>query len=114
MTARDIQRKDVQFTRGKGFDTFCPVGPVIATGLDTSELDVQGLVNGQVRQDGNTRDLIFNIDYLMRFICEVMTLMPGDIIATGTPAGVGPMNVGDTVEVIVEGVGTLKNTIVGE
>ncbi len=114
VTARDIQRKDVQFTRGKGFDTFCPVGPLIATGLDTSDLGVQGLVNGQVRQDGNTRDLIFNIDYLIRYIAEVMTLVPGDIIATGTPAGVGPMNVGDTVEVIVEGVGTLRNPIVGE
>jgi 2-keto-4-pentenoate hydratase/2-oxohepta-3-ene-1,7-dioic acid hydratase in catechol pathway len=114
VTARDIQRKDVQFTRGKGFDTFCPVGPAIATGLDTSELGVQGLVNGQLRQDGNTRDLIFNIDYLVRFIAEVMTLVPGDIIATGTPAGVGPMNVGDTVEVVVEGVGALRNPIVGE
>ncbi len=114
VTARDIQRKDVQFTRGKGFDTFCPVGPAIATGLDTSQLNVKGLVNGQVRQDGNTRDLIFNIEYLMRYVADVMTLVPGDIIATGTPAGVGAMDVGDTVEVFVEGVGTLRNPIVAE
>jgi 2-keto-4-pentenoate hydratase/2-oxohepta-3-ene-1,7-dioic acid hydratase in catechol pathway len=114
VTARDIQRKDVQFTRGKGYDTFCPVGPAIATGLDTSALNVKGLVNGQIRQDGNTRDLIFNIEYLMRYVAEVMTLVPGDIIATGTPAGVGPMDVGDTVEVFVEGVGTLRNPIVAE
>jgi len=114
VTARDIQRKDVQFTRGKGFDTFCPVGPAIATGLDTAQLNVKGLVNGQVRQDGNTRDLIFNIEYLMRYVADVMTLVPGDIIATGTPAGVGAMDVGDTVEVFVEGVGTLRNPIVGE
>jgi 2-keto-4-pentenoate hydratase/2-oxohepta-3-ene-1,7-dioic acid hydratase in catechol pathway len=114
VTARDIQRKDVQFTRGKGFDSFCPVGPAIATGLDTAQLNVKGLVNGQVRQDGNTRDLIFNIEYLMRYVADVMTLVPGDIIATGTPAGVGAMDVGDTVEVFVEGVGTLRNPIVAE
>ena len=114
VTARDLQRKDGQFTRGKGFDTFCPVGPVIATGLDTSQLQVQALVNGQVRQDGNTRDFIFSIDYMMRYICEVMTLVPGDIIATGTPPGVSSMNAGDTVEVIVEGIGTLRNPVVNE
>ena len=114
VTARDIQRKDGQFTRGTGFDTFCPVGPVVATGLDTSALRVQALVNGQVKQDGNTRDFIFSIDYMMRYICEVMTLLPGDIIATGTPPGVSSMNAGDTVEVIVEGIGALRNQVINE
>ena len=114
VSARDLQKKDAQWARAKGFDTFCPVGPVIATGLDTSQLQVQAVVNGQVRQDGNTRDFIFSIDYMMRYICEVMTLVPGDIIATGTPPGVSSMNTGDTVEVIVEGIGTLRNPVVNE
>ncbi len=114
ITARDLQQKDGQWTRGKGFDTCCPVGPVISTALDPSNVRIQGIVNGQIRQDANTNDLIFNIDFMMRFIADVMTLLPGDIIATGTPAGVGPMNVGDTVEVKVEGIGTLRNIIIEE
>jgi 2-keto-4-pentenoate hydratase/2-oxohepta-3-ene-1,7-dioic acid hydratase in catechol pathway len=112
VSARDLQRKDGQWTRGKGFDTCCPVGPVIATGLDVSQLSLQTLLNGEVRQNGNTRDLIFGIDVMMRFMAEVMTLFPGDIIATGTPAGIGPMKVGDTVEVKIEGIGTLSNLVV--
>jgi 2-keto-4-pentenoate hydratase/2-oxohepta-3-ene-1,7-dioic acid hydratase in catechol pathway len=85
---------------------------VIATGLDVSQLSLQTLLNGEVRQNGNTRDLIFGIDVMMRFMAEVMTLFPGDIIATGTPAGIGPMKVGDTVEVKIEGIGTLSNLVV--
>lgn len=114
VTARDLQRKDGQWTRGKGFDTTCPVGPVIVTDLDTSHLTVQTRVNGAIRQDGNTRDLLFGIDVMMRFMAEVMTLLPGDIIATGTPAGIGPMVPGDMVEVYVEGIGTLRNWVVAE
>jgi 2-keto-4-pentenoate hydratase/2-oxohepta-3-ene-1,7-dioic acid hydratase in catechol pathway len=114
VTARDLQQKDGQWTRGKGFDTFCPVGPVITTDLDPSHLQVQARVNGQIRQDANTRDLIFGLDVIMHHAAEAMTLLPGDIVATGTPSGVGPMNAGDTVEVTVEGIGTLRNVIVAE
>jgi len=114
VSARDLQRRDIQWTRGKGFDTSCPVGPVIATGLDVSQLSVRTILNGEVQQDGNTRDLVFGIDVMIRFMAEVMTLLPGDIIATGTPAGIGPMKVGDTVEVTVEGIGTLRNVVVRE
>jgi 2-keto-4-pentenoate hydratase/2-oxohepta-3-ene-1,7-dioic acid hydratase in catechol pathway len=114
VTARDLQQKDGQWTRGKGFDTFCPVGPVITTDLDPSHLQVQARVNGQIRQDANTRDLIFGLGVIMHHAAEAMTLLPGDIVATGTPSGVGPMNAGDTVEVTVEGIGTLRNVIVAE
>jgi 2-keto-4-pentenoate hydratase/2-oxohepta-3-ene-1,7-dioic acid hydratase in catechol pathway len=114
VTARDLQQKDGQWTRGKGFDTFCPVGPVIATDLDASQLRVQARVNGKLRQDANTRDLIFGLDVVMRHSSEAMTLLPGDIVATGTPSGVGNMEAGDTVEVTVEGIGTLRNVVVAE
>jgi 2-keto-4-pentenoate hydratase/2-oxohepta-3-ene-1,7-dioic acid hydratase in catechol pathway len=111
VTARDLQRRDVQFTRGKGFDTFAPLGPWIVTGLDPSDLALETRVNGAVRQHSRTSQLIFNCDFLVSFISQVMTLLPGDVISTGTPAGVGPMKVGDVVEVEIEQIGCLKNTI---
>lgn len=111
VTARDLQRKDVQFTRGKSFDTFCPVGPYIVTDLDPSDLDVITRVNGEVKQRGKTRDMAFPVPFLIRYITAVMTLYPGDLIATGTPAGVGRMKHGDSVEVEVSGIGTLKNQV---
>jgi 2-keto-4-pentenoate hydratase/2-oxohepta-3-ene-1,7-dioic acid hydratase in catechol pathway len=111
VTARDLQRKDVQFTRGKSFDTFCPVGPYIVTGLDPTDLSVETRVNGQVRQSGRTSALAFDVKHLIRYISHAMTLEPGDLIATGTPAGVGPLLDGDICEVEVEGVGTLRNTV---
>ena len=112
VTARELQDKDVQFTRAKGFDTFCPVGPCIATGLDLGRLRVEGRVNGQVRQRGSTDRLIFPVEYPVWFVSRVMTLLPGDIISTGTPAGVGSLQGGDVVEVEVEGVGVLRNPVV--
>jgi 2-keto-4-pentenoate hydratase/2-oxohepta-3-ene-1,7-dioic acid hydratase in catechol pathway len=113
VTARDLQEKDGQWSRAKGFDTFCPVGPVVADGLDPWKgVAVQTRVNGQMRQNGTTADFIFPLDLLIRFISRVMTLEPGDLIATGTPAGVGPLQPGDTVEVNVEGVGALTNSVV--
>jgi 2-keto-4-pentenoate hydratase/2-oxohepta-3-ene-1,7-dioic acid hydratase in catechol pathway len=111
VTARDLQRKDVQFTRGKSFDTFCPVGPFVVTGLDPSDLSVETRVNGEVRQSGRTSAMAFPVPYLVRYISHAMTLEPGDLIATGTPAGVGPLGDGDTVEVEVEGVGVLRNPV---
>ena len=112
VTARDLQKKDGQFTRAKGFDTFGPVGPCIAVGLDGRDLQVRGYVNGDLRQDSRTRELIFTIPELVEFITSVMTLLPGDIISTGTPAGVGPIKPGDQVTVHVEGVGALTNPVV--
>src|SRR5512144_2784350 len=91
VTARELQAKDVQYTRAKGFDTFAPVGPVIVTGYDGRPLKVEGIVNGEVRHSSSTRELIFQVDHLISFISSVMTLLPGDIIATGTPAGIGPI-----------------------
>ncbi len=111
VTARDLQRKDVQFTRGKSFDTFCPVGPFVVTGLDPSDLLVETRVNGEVRQSGRTSAMAFPVPHLIRYISHAMTLEPGDLIATGTPAGVGPLLDGDTVEVEVEGVGVLRNHV---
>ncbi len=111
VTARDLQKKDVQFTRGKGFDTFCPVGPHIETDLDVANLRVTVRVNGQTRQDGNTNQMIFDCGFLIEFISAIMTLMPGDLILTGTPAGVGPLECGDTVEVEIEGIGVLRNDV---
>jgi 2-keto-4-pentenoate hydratase/2-oxohepta-3-ene-1,7-dioic acid hydratase in catechol pathway len=113
VTARDLQRKDVQFTRAKGFDTFCPLGPMIETELDPLErLAVICRVNGEVRQAGFTSDMVFGVAELLEFISSVMTLLPGDVILTGTPSGVGPMLPGDVVEVEIDGVGTLANRIV--
>ncbi len=111
VTARDLQKKDVQFTRAKGFDTFCPFGPWIETDLDPVGLTVETRVNGQVRQRGNTKDMIFPVAALVRYLAGIMTLFPGDLIATGTPAGVGPLSAGDVVEIEVEGVGILKNPV---
>ncbi len=113
VTARDLQNKDGQWSRAKGFDTFCPVGPMVVDGLDPWKgVSVQTRVNGEVRQNGTTSDFIFPLDVLVRFIAQVMTLEPGDLIATGTPAGVSPLNAGDVVEVTVGGVGTLRNPVV--
>jgi 2-keto-4-pentenoate hydratase/2-oxohepta-3-ene-1,7-dioic acid hydratase in catechol pathway len=115
VTARDLQNKDGQWARAKGFDTFCPVGPVVVDGLDPwAGLGVETRVNGAVRQSGNTRDFIFPLDVIIRHIARAMTLFPGDLIATGTPAGVGPVVAGDVMEVTVEGVGTLRNSVVDE
>src|ERR671920_184359 len=111
VTARDLQRRDVQFTRGKSFDTFCPVGPFVVTGLDPTDLLVETRVNGEVRQSARTSAMAFPVPFLIRYISRAMTLEPGDLIATGTPAGVGPLLDGDVCEVEVEGVGTLRNTV---
>jgi len=111
-TARDLQNKDGQWTRAKGFDTFCPVGPVVADELDPwAGVQVETRVNGEIRQSGNTRDFIFPLDVVIRYISQVMTLEPGDLIATGTPKGVGPVVAGEVVEVTVEGVGQLQNPV---
>ena len=112
VTARDLQNKDGQWSRAKGFDTFCPIGPVVVAGLDPWQgVRVQTRVNGELRQDGTTADFIFALDVILRYISQVMTLEPGDVIATGTPAGVSPLQAGDIVEVSVEGVGTLRNPV---
>ena len=111
VTARDLQRKDVQFTRGKSFDTFCPVGPWIVTELDPTNVSVTTRLNGVVKQQGNTADMAFDVAFLIRYISAIMTLYPGDLIATGTPAGVSRMKHGDVVEVEVSGVGILKNQV---
>ncbi len=113
VTARDIQRDEDKFTRAKGFDTFCPLGPAIDTEVDPREgLAVTCKVNGEIRQAGSTSDLVFGVDALVSFISSVMTLLPGDVILTGTPSGVGPITAGDRVEVEVEGVGVLVNPVV--
>lgn len=111
VTARDLQRKDVQFTRGKSFDTFCPVGPWIETDIDPSNVAVETRLNGEVKQKGNTADMAFSVAFLIRYISEIMTLYPGDLIATGTPAGVSKMKPGDIVEVEVAGIGILQNRV---
>lgn len=112
VTARDQQRADVQFTRAKGYDTFCPLGPWIETDLDPSDVGVRTELNGRVRQDGRTADLVHAVRDVIAFVSGVMTLLPGDVILTGTPAGVGPMVAGDEVSVSIEGIGTLSNTVV--
>ena len=111
VTARDLQKSDVQFTRAKGFDTFCPVGPHIETQLDPSDVLVETHVDGALRQSGRTSLMVYPVAFLVRWISHMMTLFPGDLIATGTPAGVGPLIVGDTVEVSVGGVGVLCNPV---
>ena len=115
VTARDLQKSDVQFTRAKGFDSFCPLGPWIETDLDPHDFSegrsVQTHLNGDLVQNGSTKDLIFDIPTLIAYVSSVMTLLPGDVILTGTPEGVGPMNVGDEVEVSIAGLGTLTNKV---
>ncbi len=112
VTARDLQRKDGQFTRAKGFDSFCPLGPWVETELDVSDLRLQTFLNGEVKQDGRTSDLIFDIATLIAHVTSVMTLLPGDVILTGTPEGVGPMNPGDEIEISIQGIGNLTNKVV--
>ena len=112
VTARDLQRGDVQFTRAKGFDSFCPLGPWIETELDTSDLKVTTHLNGDLVQDGTTKDMVFDVPTLVAYVSSVMTLLPGDVILTGTPEGVGPMDVGDEVEVTVAGIGSLTSKVV--
>lgn len=112
VTARDIQRHDVQWTRGKSFDTFLPLGPAIVTDINVDDLGIQLFLNEQRRQNSNTRELIFKVPVLVEFITQVMTLEPGDVILTGTSSGVGPMQVGDTVTVAIDNIGRLTNHIV--
>ena len=118
----DVSERTIQFAEmktgcmliGKGFDTFCPLGPCITTDLDPTNLDLSTRLNGEIRQDANTSDLIFPVADLVAYISEAFTLLPGDVIMTGTPEGIGPMSPGDTVEIEVEGVGTLRNSVVSE
>jgi len=111
VTARDLQLKDVQFTRAKSFDTFAPIGPCIATDMDPGHLRIKTFLNGKLKQSSTTRNLIFSVPSLVRFISGIMTLYAGDVITTGTPAGVGPMLPGDRVDIQIEGIGTLSNTV---
>ncbi|HEX2094215.1 MAG TPA: fumarylacetoacetate hydrolase family protein [Longimicrobiaceae bacterium] len=112
VTARDLQKTDGQWTRAKGFDTFCPMGPAVpAERVDAAGLEVICRVNGEVRQHGYARDMAFDIPTLIAYVSSIMTLEPGDVIATGTPAGVGPLRPGDVVEVEIPGVGTLRNPV---
>ncbi len=111
VTARDLQRKDVQFTRAKSFDTFCPIGPHIETELGVSDIRVMTRVNGVVKQEGRTSQMVFPVDFLIRYISNMMTLNAGDVIATGTPSGVSKMERGDVCEVEIEGIGVLRNPV---
>jgi 2-keto-4-pentenoate hydratase/2-oxohepta-3-ene-1,7-dioic acid hydratase in catechol pathway len=111
VTARDLQDKDVQFTRAKSFDTFAALGPCLVTDLDPADVKIKTFLNGKLKQSSTTKNLIFPVPVLVRFISRVMTLVPGDVITTGTPAGIGPMQPGDKVDVQIEGIGTLSNTV---
>lgn len=113
VTERHIQKADGQWTRAKGYDTFAPIGPCIETEIEPDDLKIETRLNGELRQSARTGDLIFGIDELVAFVSSVMTLLPGDIVATGTPSGIGRMNAGDRVEVMIEGVGTLRNFVIG-
>jgi 2-keto-4-pentenoate hydratase/2-oxohepta-3-ene-1,7-dioic acid hydratase in catechol pathway len=113
VTARDLQKLDVQFTRAKGFDTFCPFGPVLETDRPPDDATVETFLNGVKKQSGRINEMLFSVDVIFRWVTHVMTLEPGDVISTGTPAGVGPLVAGDVVEVRVGGIGTLSNTVVG-
>lgn len=114
VTARDLQERDGQWTRGKGFDTFCPLGPWIETDFDPMDALVTVHVNEELRQMASTRDMVFTVRQLLAYVTSVMTLEPGDVLLTGTPAGVGPLLAGDSVEVVVEGLGSLTNPVEGE
>jgi 2-keto-4-pentenoate hydratase/2-oxohepta-3-ene-1,7-dioic acid hydratase in catechol pathway len=111
VTARDLQKKDGQFARAKSFDTFCPIGPAIVPGLDPSDLALETRVNGAVRQSSRTSQMVFSPAFLVAYISRMMTLLPGDLILTGTPAGIGALSAGDRVEVEIEGVGVLANRV---
>ena len=113
VTARDLQAKDGQWTRAKGFDTFCPIGPAIETSLDPSNVAISSWLNGEKKQESRTSNLIFGVPALIEFISGVMTLLPGDVIATGTPSGIGPMLPGDEIEIRIEGIGSLINPVTG-
>ncbi len=112
VTARDLQEKDGRGSRAKAFDTFCPIGPCIATDIDPNAVTIEAYVNGERRQSSSTKELIFPVEDIVARVSAVMTLLPGDVIATGTPPGVGPLQPGDRVEVRIEGIGSLKNTVV--
>jgi len=112
VTARDLQKKDVQFARAKSFDTFCPIGPAIVSGLDPSDLAIETRVNGVVKQASRTSQMVFSPSFLLAYVSRMMTLLPGDLILTGTPAGVGPLSPGDRVEVEIERIGVLANRVV--
>ena len=112
VTERNLQAKDIQFTRGKSFDTFCPLGPVITKGIEPGEVYLRALVDNEIRQDSHTSDLIFSVAQVVSFVSKVMTLLPGDVIATGTPAGVGPVVAGQEMTIEIEGVGRLKNPVI--
>jgi 2-keto-4-pentenoate hydratase/2-oxohepta-3-ene-1,7-dioic acid hydratase in catechol pathway len=111
VTARDLQQTDGQWARAKSFDTFCPVGPCVVTELDPSDLAIETRVNGQVKQSGRTSQMVFPPSFLLSYVSRMMTLLPGDLILTGTPAGVGPLSAGDIVEVEIEGIGVLRNPV---
>jgi 2-keto-4-pentenoate hydratase/2-oxohepta-3-ene-1,7-dioic acid hydratase in catechol pathway len=111
VTARDLQKKDGQFARAKSFDTFCPIGPAIVSGLDPSDLAIETRVNGQVKQSARTSNMVFSPAFLVAYVSRMMSLLPGDLILTGTPAGVGPLSPGDRVEVEIENVGVLANRV---
>jgi len=111
VTARDLQKKDMQWTRAKSFDTFCPVGPRIVKEIEPNNVRIQSYLNGELRQDSSTAHFIFSVEELVSFVSHVMTLQPGDIIATGTPSGIGAMQRGDTIEIVIEGIGTLRNYV---
>jgi 2-keto-4-pentenoate hydratase/2-oxohepta-3-ene-1,7-dioic acid hydratase in catechol pathway len=112
VTARDIQKKDIQWTRAKSFDTFSPIGPFVVNGIDPNNLKIESYLNGELKQSSNTNNLIFRIEELVSFISKVMTLLPEDVITTGTPAGIGAMNRGDIIEVKIEKIGTLRNYVI--
>lgn len=114
VTARDLQKKDGQFARAKSFDTFCPIGPHIETELDVTDLRIITRVNDMIKQDGRTSQMVFAVDFLIRYISRQMTLYPGDVIATGTPSGVSKLSSGDVCKVEIEGIGTLRNSVAAE
>lgn len=111
VTARNLQKKDVQWTRAKSFDTFCPLGPFIVDKVDLTNLKIESYLNGELRQSSNTNQMIFSVEKIVSFASCVMTLLPGDVISTGTPSGVGPMQPGDTIEIFIENIGTLRNYV---